>query len=301
MFAILETIKDRMAQGEDLVLAIVRETQGSVPRRKGAAMLIGSSGILKGSIGGGALEAAVLRAAKDCLVQKCCQALAFGLDGGKLLTQNAGDALPTGMICGGRVSVWLQYIRSGDRTWQEQCDQALLLLKDGCSAQLNFDSLSFPLDPPERALLFGGGHIAKALTPILASVDFRVVVMDERPEFATSGRFPNAAQVVCGDFGHLDKFFTFRENDYAVVVTSGHVHDFEVEEQLLRKELAYVGVIGSRKKTAAVNAKLKAAGIPEEKLAQVHTPIGLDIGAVTPEEIAVSIAAEMIRVRAERR
>ncbi|MBQ4409618.1 MAG: XdhC family protein, partial [Firmicutes bacterium] len=73
------------------------------------------------------------------------------------------------------------------------------------------------------------------------------------------------------------------------------------EEQLLRKELAYVGVIGSRKKTAAVNAKLKAAGIPEEKLAQVHTPIGLDIGAVTPEEIAVSIAAEMIAVRAERR
>ncbi len=301
MFAILETIKDRMAQGEDLVLAVVRETEGSVPRRKGAAMLISSSGILKGSIGGGALEAAVLRAAKDCLVQKRCQALAFGLDGGKLLTQNAGDALPTGMICGGTAAVWLQYIRSGDRTWQEQCDQALLLLKDGCSAQLSFDPFSIPLDPPERALLFGGGHIAKALTPILASVDFRVVVMDDRPEFAANERFPHAAQVVCGDFGHLERLFTFRDNDYAVLVTSGHQHDLEVEEQLLRRNLAYVGVIGSRKKTAAVNAKLKAAGIPEEKLAQVHTRIGLEIGAVTPEEIAVSIAAEMIAVRAERR
>ena len=197
MFAILETIKDRMAQGEDLVLAVVRETEGSVPRGKGAAMLIGSSGILKGSI--------------------------------------------------------------------------------------------------------GGGHIAKALTPILASVDFRVVVMYERPEFAANGRFPRASQVVCGDFGRLDGVFTFRENDYAVVVTSGHVHDFEVEEQLLRKELAYVGVIGSRKKTAAVNEKLRAAGITEDQLAKVHTPIGLAIGAVTPEEIAVSIAAEMIAVRAERR
>ena len=79
------------------------------------------------------------------------------------------------------------------------------------------------------------------------------------------------------------------------------MHDFEVEEQLLRCELAYIGVIGSRKKTAAVNAKLREAGISEEQLAKVHTPIGLAIGAVTPEEIAVSIAAEMIQVRAERR
>ena len=125
--------------------------------------------------------------------------------------------------------------------------------------------------------------------------------MDDRPEFAAKERFPNAVQVVCGDFGRLDGVFPFRDNDYAVVVTSGHQYDFEVEEQLLRRSLAYVGVIGSRKKTAAVNAKLKAAGILEEKLAQVHTPIGLDIGAVTPEEIAVSIAAEMIAVRAERR
>ena len=301
MITILEAIKKHMEQGEDLVLAVVGETEGSVPRGKGAAMLIGSSGILKGSIGGGALEAAVLRAGGECLDQKRSAALTYGLDGGKLLTQNAGDTLPTGMICGGRVSVWLQYICSGDRTWQEQCDQALLLLKDGCSAQLSFDPFSLPLDPPERALLFGGGHIAKALAPILASVDFRIVVMDDRPEFAAKERFPNAVQVVCGDFGRLDGVFPFRDNDYAVVVTSGHQYDFEVEEQLLRRSLAYVGVIGSRKKTAAVNAKLKAAGILEEKLAQVHTPIGLDIGAVTPEEIAVSIAAEMIAVRAERR
>lgn len=293
MFAILEAIKEYMARGEDLVLAVVRETEGSVPRGKGAAMLIGSSGILKGSIGGGALEAAVLKAAQDCLAEKRSASLMFSL--------GTGGQIPTGMICGGTAAVWLQYIRFGDRTWQEQCDQAILLLKDGCSAQLGFDPFSLPLDPPERALLFGGGHIAKALTPILASVDFRVAVMDDRPEFATNERFPHAAQVVCGDFGHLERFFTFRDNDYAVLVTSGHQHDFEVEEQLLRRNLAYVGVIGSRKKTAAVNAKLKAAGIPEEKLAQVHTPIGLDIGAVTPEEIAVSIAAEMIAVRAERR
>ena len=117
MFAILEAIKEHMARGEDLVLAVVRETEGSVPRGKGAAMLIGSSGILKGSIGGGALEAAVLKAAQDCLAERRSASLMFSL--------GTGGQIPTGMICGGTAAVWLQYIRSGDRTWQEQCDQAL--------------------------------------------------------------------------------------------------------------------------------------------------------------------------------
>ena len=320
MITILETIEEYAGRGENLVLAVVRETEGSVPRRRGAAMLIGTAGILKGSVGGGALEAAVLRAGKECLAEKRCSALTFGLDGGALSAQTEGGPLPTGMICGGSASLWLQFVDPADTGWQELAEKALVMTKDGGTAFLCFDTaaekatvsphacmadasgcFAVPFGPPERALLFGGGHIAKALTPILASVDFRVVVMDERPEFATNERFPNAAQVVRGDFGHLDRLFTFRDNDYAVVVTSGHQHDFEVEEQLLRKELAYVGVIGSRRKTAAVNAKLREAGISEEQLARVHTPIGLNIGAVTAQEIAVSIAAEMIRVRAERR
>ena len=86
-----------------------------------------------------------------------------------------------------------------------------------------------------------------------------------------------------------------------VVMTNGHSHDYEVQEQVLRGRLAYIGVIGSRAKTAAVNAKLRAAGVPEEAIASVHTPIGTAIKAVTPEEIAVSIAGEMIYVRALRR
>ena len=122
---------------------------------------------------------------------------------------------------------------------------------------------------------------------------FEEIEEGQGPE-ALTGWQVNGEGVVAG-------WLDIPEDAYAVVVTSGHLHDFEVLEQLLRRDLAYVGVIGSRKKTAAVNEKLRAAGIDEERLARVHAPIGLAIGAVTPQEIAVSIAAEMIAVRAERR
>ena len=94
---------------------------------------------------------------------------------------------------------------------------------------------------------------------------------------------------------------TLTPEDYVVIMTNGHEHDFQAEVQVLRGETAYVGVIGSRKKTAFVNQRLREAGIPEEKIAFVHTPVGTPIKAVTPEEIAVSIAGEMICVRAARR
>ena len=275
MNAMIETIQDYLKKGEDLVLALITGTEGSAPRGKGAAMLVGREGLLAGSIGGGALEGTVLRMAQQCLNDKRSDTLFYSLQG--------ADGTEDGMICGGTVSVLLQFLDSSHAGLPERVYELL------------------SAERPQRAIIFGGGHIAAALAPILRSVEFRVIVMDERPEFATNERFPDAAQVVCGSFGHLSDLFTFGGNDYAVVVTSGHMHDFEVEEQILRHDLAYIGVIGSRKKTAAVNAKLREAGITEEQLAKVHTPIGLDIGAETPEEIAVSIAAEMIAVRAERR
>ena len=314
MISIIETIKKYSDKGEDLVLAVITERKGSAPRGVGAGLLAGTTGLLAGSVGGGALEAAVLRAAEESLAEKKSRALTFRLDGGKIVQDS-------GMVCGGEVSLWLQYIDAAQKRWTAVTDEALAAVKDGGSAYLRFDTASdsvtvafrrpsgaedggvfyVPFEPPQRAIIFGGGHVAQALAPILKNVGFRVIVMDDRPEFATNERFPDAAQVVCGSFGYLSDLFTFGGNDYAVVVTSGHIHDYEVEEQILRHELAYIGVIGSRKKTAAVNAKLRAAGITGEQLAKVHTPIGLAIGAETPEEIAVSIAAEMIAVRAERR
>ena len=137
---------------------------------------------------------------------------------------------------------------------------------------------SLPLPIGERAVIFGAGHIARALVPLLRSVEFRPVVYDDRPALADPAAFPDAERVVCG-----------------------HLHDLEIQEQILRQELAYVGVIGSRAKIAAVNARLREAGISEEKLRTVHTPVGTPIKAVTPAEIAVSITGEMIYERACRR
>ena len=160
---------------------------------------------------------------------------------------------------------------------------------------------SLPLPIGERAVIFGAGHIARALVPLLRSVEFRPVVYDDRPALADPAAFPDAEQVVCGDFRNIAGTLPLSPEDYVVVMTSGHLHDLEIQEQILRQELAYVGVIGSRAKIAAVNARLREAGISEEKLHTVHTPVGTPIKAVTPAEIAVSITGEMIYERACRR
>lgn len=317
MQEIFEIMQDRLDGGEDLALAVILEAEGSTPRGKGAAMLSNAAGLLAGSVGGGALEGAVLKSAAECLKEKKSVRLDFRLDSGRVSLE--GDSSGIGMICGGKVCVWVQILDAASEFCRSLAKDALSAMKDG-GAFVRFDLSAqtasvvleapaypeeqvcyVPFRPSERAILFGGGHVAAALAPILKSIGFRVIVMDDRPEFADPARFPDASQVVCGDFRRLSDFLTFREDDYAVVVTSGHVHDFEVEEQILRQEFAYIGVMGSRRKTALINAKLREAGITEEQFAKVHTPIGLNIGAVTPEEIAVSIAAEMIQVRAERR
>ena len=150
-------------------------------------------------------------------------------------------------------------------------------------------------------MIFGAGHIARALVPLLRSVEFRPVVYDDRPALADPAAFPDAERVVCGDFRNIASTLPLSPEDYVVVMTSGHLHDLEIQEQILRQELAYVGVIGSRAKIAAVNVRLREAGISEEKLRTVHTPVGTPIKAVTPAEIAVSITGEMIYERACRR
>ena len=124
---------------------------------------------------------------------------------------------------------------------------------------------------------------------------------DAGADLVTKERFPAAESLICGDFGHIAQYITTEPEDYIVIMTSGHTHDFEVQEQILRRPAAYVGVIGSRAKTASVNARLRAAGVDEAAIASLHTPVGVAIKAVTPAEIALSIAGEMIYERALRR
>ena len=150
--------------------------------------------------------------------------------------------------------------------------------------------------PKPLLVVFGGGHVAQALVPVLAAAEFRCVVLEDRPEFADKAHFPAAAQVRLYPAGAPDAPLTGQ--DFVCIMTHGHHADLECEAFALRSPARYIGVMGSRRKTESVNARLRAMGFGEADFRRVHTPIGLAIGAQTPGEIAVSIAAELIAVRA---
>lgn len=156
-----------------------------------------------------------------------------------------------------------------------------------------------PHRPPEELVIVGAGHIARPLCTVGAMLGFRVVVLDDRPGFATTERFPEAGRLVRADFSDPLRDVPLGPHSYLVLVTRGHKYDFDVLHQVLRDrlELAYVGMVGSRRRVRAALEQLAQEGFESERLRQVYAPIGLDIGAQTPEEIAVSIGAELVRVR----
>lgn len=152
---------------------------------------------------------------------------------------------------------------------------------------------------PEELVVVGAGHIAVPLARVGAMLGFRVTVLDDREDFATETRFPEAARVVHMDFDDPFRGVEIGPRSYVILVTRAHKYDFDCLRRMLESGAAprYVGMIGSRRRVRAAFEALLAAGVPRAALGRVHAPVGLDIGAETPEEIAVSIAAEMIRVR----
>ena len=149
----------------------------------------------------------------------------------------------------------------------------------------------------EQAFVFGAGHVGRALAPLLKQAGFRLVVVDDRPEFANPERFPDADELKAGPFGEMLRSLRFTENTYIVVVTHGHRHDEEVIEYCLRQPFRYLGMIGSRKKTKTILRRLREKGFSDGEIRRIHSPIGLNIGAETPFEIGISILAEIIAVR----
>jgi xanthine dehydrogenase accessory factor len=153
------------------------------------------------------------------------------------------------------------------------------------------------VEPPATLLVVGGGHIGRSLAKFGAEVGFASVVLDDRPEYADPERIPEAEQVICADFEEALRDFPITQNTYIVMVTRGHKQDELSLREVVTRPAAYVGMIGSKRRTAAVLQHLESEGFPREALNRVHTPIGLDIGAETPEEIAISILAEIIMLR----
>jgi xanthine dehydrogenase accessory factor len=171
-------------------------------------------------------------------------------------------AQETGLVCGGQMSVYIE-----------------------------------PIEPSPELYVFGAGHVGFHLANMAQEVGFHVHVIDDREKFANRERFPNAAEVVADDIPAWIERTPLPAHAYVVVVTRGHTNDLDALRALAPRELRYLGLIGSRAKVARISDQLLGEGMAPALLTQVHAPIGIDIGAVTPQEIAVSILAELVAVK----
>ena len=171
-------------------------------------------------------------------------------------------AQETGLICGGQMDVYIE-----------------------------------PIEPAPELYIIGGGHVGYHLARLAHEVGFNVHVVDDREKFANRERFPHAAEVVAANIPEWLASAPLPSHAYAVVVTRGHTNDLDALRALAPRDLRYLGLIGSRAKVARIYDALTAEGMAADRLTRVHAPIGLDIGAVTPQEIAVSILAELVAVK----
>ena len=153
------------------------------------------------------------------------------------------------------------------------------------------------MEAPE-VVIVGGGHVGRALASVAHVMGYRMSVIDDRASFANQERFPEADRVIAGDIGEAIRAFPATVNSAIVIVTRGHKYDYQALSAAAATDAGYIGLMGSRRKVALIYRQLRADGVPEERLRDIHAPIGLDIGAVSPEEIALSIMAEITMERA---
>lgn len=330
MMNIYETIEQYLKEGKSGILATVIYRAGSAPRDVGAKMLVAEDGKCFGTIGGGRLEADTCREAMSIMNTNKPKILNIRMDsdaiaadgmlcGGNVdvllepvIQKYAGmykrvgemlrDDLP-GIVAtkfsGGAFSKSLieeNLVVKGDLLQEKEIKELSYYLQEKKPCIVNGMVIE-PLQSQSVLYIFGAGHISQFLAEIAKIVDFHVVIIDDREEFANKERFPGAAEIIVDDFHNVFDRLSFTGKEYAAIVTRGHQYDAHVLEEVLRKKTKYVGMIGSKRKVMIILDHMRKAGFDEEAVAGVHAPIGLNIYAETPQEIAVSIVAELIAVR----
>lgn len=290
--------------------AVVLSTVGSAARASGARMLLLEDGTFLGTVGGGSPELESQKLCHDVLSGK--PALRMNFERGVV-----------DIACGGSQLIGIRRLSSADapalKAALESADAGVPveLAVDWSSAtpvatvagpseadaapRLEGDLYLEPVVCAPRCVIFGGGHVGRALVPALAAIDFDVVVVDDRPEVAKAENFPAASSVILGDFKDISASVTLGRRDYVVVMTHGHAADEDVVAQAVAARPLYLGCMGSRNKRRVLEGVLASRGVSGDEVAAVDLPIGLPIDAVTPAEIAVSIAAKMIEVRSGHR
>jgi xanthine dehydrogenase accessory factor len=164
-----------------------------------------------------------------------------------------------------------------------------------CGGQL--DVFIEPVLPAPRAFIFGAGHISKSLSQVLTLAGFLSTVIDDREAFANRERFPDADEVLSGEYETLFPSLVIHDSSYIVIVTRGHRDDMRVLRWAVSTPARYISMIGSKRKVINVVKELEKEGISRERLERIYAPMGLEIGAISPEEISISVAAEMIAIR----
>ena len=316
MSGLFSQIQARLQTGESVVLCRIIDASGSTPRGAGARMAVYQDGSTSGTIGGGAVELRSIRIGGELLQEGGSRTCSFHL--------TPGDIEDIGMICGGDVTLLFQYLSPDhlpliqtitaameaggpswlvtdlweDGRWEMAVDKTgdgplfarRPMLQEGTPRRY-----VEPLCAEGRVYIFGAGHVGNALARLLDWIGFSVTVFDDRPHALEESLFPEGVRRILGDYGHID--LPLAREDCAVVMSPGHKMDFQILEQVLRTKAGYIGCIGSRRKVAATRALLLEAGFSQEVIDAIHSPIGLPIGGETPEEIAVSVAAELIAHR----
>ncbi|HWY74501.1 MAG TPA: XdhC/CoxI family protein [Verrucomicrobiae bacterium] len=254
-----EVVKLRRG-GKRGALATIVHTNGSIPSYESSRMLVREDGSIAGTIGGGCVEAEVWAAAKEVMQAEAPRKMTFSL--------NNEANYDNGLICGGTLEIFVE-----------------------------------PILPQPMLYIFGGGHVSIALANAANTAGFAIGVIDDRESFANRERFP-MAQEIHTSFEEAFEKIKPTAATYMVIVTRGHKDDMHVLRWAVGTSPRYIGMIGSKRKVISVYRALEKEGIPlekegiaPEKFADVHAPVGLDIGALTPEEIAISITAELIAIR----
>ena len=274
-----------------VVLASVLATRGATPRKAGARMLIGANAT-DGSIGGGLAEARVIAAARE-LLDRGGQTVEVQVD----LSGGSGSA----GVCGGRMDLALR--RWDGKADAERASIIATTLSAGLDVELDASDVgaavgATTLRPDPRLLIVGGGHCGLALYQLARTLDFELWVYDPRPDHADPSLYPHA-RTLSGDLGNLREALRTHRALYVVLLNRDYVSDVATLRVLAGSSFAFLGMMGSRKRIGEVLSALDADHA--QQLAALQAPVGLPIGAETPEEIAVSVLAHLIQVRSASR
>ncbi len=332
-----ERVAGELDRGRSAVVATIARRLGSAPRSQGTRCAVLADGALVGTIGGGLLEARVRERAAAVLSGGRAEVLKLRLNAKELADEgmicggsvdvvlarwepaHAGLARAAAEALAGRgpgvlvtrwgpggapvcVGLWTGGAWVGhepeDPAVREAAAQVLAAgdarLRHGDDGGLLAERLDRELAP---LVILGAGHVGRALARVAEAADFEVTVVDDRPEFADPAAVPWARRVLCRPMAGAIAEVAPGPDAFVVVCTRGHLGDAVCAEEALRSPVRYVGVIGSRRKRAATLKRLRQAGVPEHRLDALRLPVGLDLGAETPGEIAVAVVAEMIRIR----